>query len=61
MNTQTWDWIAVSGAVAFAATWLGFYMRRHARKRKESSNSIGACGSSCDGCPFSKGCGGKDF
>lgn len=59
MSTQALDWIAVGLAVAFAAAWLGFRFRRNWRKQKESKGGIGACGSSCEGCPFDKGCGGK--
>ncbi|HHX97422.1 MAG TPA: hypothetical protein GX689_01020 [Lentisphaerae bacterium] len=60
MSAQTWDWVAVVAAVAFAIAWIGFQIRRNARKRKTAGDSIGACGTVCDGCPFAKGCGGKE-
>lgn len=59
MSSQTWDWVAVGLAVSFAAAWLGFRIRRNWQKQKEAKGKFGACGATCDGCPFAKGCGGK--
>ena len=58
MDAQWLDWIAVGAAVAGAAAWLGWRARRNWRKQKEAKDRACACSSGCDGCPFSKGCGG---
>ena len=59
MRAQTWDWIAVGLAVAFAASWLAFRVRNQLRRQKDRKGKAGACGASCDGCPYAKGCGGN--
>lgn len=53
------DWIAVGLAVAGAAAWLGFRIRRALRKHREPGGKVGGCGSPCEGCPFTRDCGGK--
>ena len=53
------DRIAVILTIAFAAAWLGFHYRRTLRRRKENRGKLGACGSSCEGCPHGQNCGGK--
>jgi hypothetical protein len=59
MNGQWADWIAVGLAVAGAATWLGWRVRKNWRKQKDAKNRACACSSGCDGCPFAKGCDGE--
>ncbi|NLG35189.1 MAG: FeoB-associated Cys-rich membrane protein [Lentisphaerae bacterium] len=59
MSERMVDLVAVCLAVMFALAWLGFHLRRQWRRKKEPGAGIGACGSSCEGCPFGKNCGGK--
>ena len=59
MNAKTWDWVAVGLAVALASSWLLFRIRNQLRKQKDPKGKTGACGATCEGCPFAKGCGGK--
>jgi hypothetical protein len=54
------DWLAVGLAVAGAAAWLAVRIRRHWRRQKDAKARACACASGCDGCPFAKGCEGKN-
>ncbi len=60
MNAPWADWMAVGLAVALAAAWLGFRIRRQWRRQRDARPGEGACGSKCDDCPFSQGCGGRN-
>lgn len=60
MSAQAWDWLAVGLAVAVAAAWLGFRIRRTLRKPRESNGKPPPCGgSSCRGCPYGSDCDGR--
>ena len=51
------DILIVGGAILLAAGWLVWHHLQKRRKLKAQAAALGACGSSCDGCPFSKDCG----
>ena len=54
----TWlDWIAVGLAVAGAAAWLGFRIRRGLRRQKEAKRASAGCPATCTDCPLSRNCG----
>ena len=54
------DWIAVGLAVAGAAVWLGWRVRRYLRRIRTAGGKPTGCDSpSCIGCPLAKDCEGK--
>ena len=59
MNAHWADWIAVALAVAGAAVWLGWRVRRYLRRVRAAGGKPVGCDSRCDDCPFAKDCEGK--
>ena len=59
MNAHGADWIVVALAVAGAAVWLGWRMRRYLRRLRTAAGKPTACDSGCGDCPFAKDCDGK--
>ena len=59
MNATWLDGVAVVAAVACAAFWLVWRIRRHWKAPRDAQNRSCACLTGCDGCPFAnKGCDG---
>ena len=53
------DWIAVGLAVAGAAVWLGWRVRRYLRRIRTAGGKTAGCDSRCGDCPFARDCDGK--
>lgn len=52
MNATWLDWVAVGLAVAGAALWLAWRIRRNWQAQRDAQNRSCACLTGCDGCPF---------
>ena len=59
MNATWLDWLTVGLAVAGAALWLAWRIRRTWKAQRAAQNRSCACLAGCDGCPFAgKSCAG---
>ena len=57
MNATWLDWLTVGLAIAGAALWLSWRIRRNWKAQRDAQNRSCACLTGCDGCPFAgKGC-----
>ena len=60
MSAAWADWAAVGAAVAVAAVWLAWRVRRYLRRLGvEARKNSGGCAAGCEGCPFARNCGSK--